>query len=103
MFKKSTDVLKKSTKPLMVISTIATLLIAAISSMPVMNSSASDYILISNDNNSGSIETHSLYNCDGEGTTCINENKNNDNNSGSIETHSLYNCVGKGKTCINTN
>ena len=77
MFKKSTDVLKKSTKPLMVISTIATLLIAAIGSMPVMNSSASDYILISNDNNSGSIETHSLYNCVGEGKTCVNTNQNN--------------------------
>lgn len=79
MYKKSTDILKKSTKPIMVISTIVTLLMASISSMPIMSSSAVAYGLVSKDNNSGSIETHSLYNCVGEGKTCINENENNNN------------------------
>ena len=72
------DILK-SLRPLMVISTIATLLIAAISSMPILNSSALDYVLKSNDNNSGSIETHSLYNCVGEAKICINNNEGNNN------------------------
>jgi hypothetical protein len=79
MSKKSLDVIKKSTKPILVISTVAILMIAAISSMPILNSAALDYILISNDNNSGSIERHSIYNCVGEAKTCINENNANNN------------------------
>ena len=79
MSKKSLGVIKKLTKPILVISTVAILMIAAISSMPILNSSALDYILISNDNNSGSIERHSLYNCVGEAKICINNNEGNNN------------------------
>jgi len=79
MYKKSTDTLKKSTKPVMVISTIVTLLLAANSITPIMNSSAFDFGLISKDNNTGSIETNSLFNCVGAAKTCINENENENN------------------------
>lgn len=63
----------------MVIYTIVTLLLAAISSTPIMNSSAFDFGLISKDNNTGSIETNNLFNCVGAAKSCINENENNNN------------------------
>lgn len=89
MSKINTDVIKKSTKHLMMISSIAILVMVAMSGMPILNTSALDYYLISNDNNSGSIETHSVYNCVGEAKTCVNTNQNNNNeinNKGEVTT-----------------
>jgi len=63
----------------MVISTIATLLMAVMSTMPVMNSYAFNFGLISKDDNIGSIDTNSLFSCVGAAITCINENEDNNN------------------------
>jgi len=79
MYKVSIDTLRKSTKPLMVISTIATLLMAVMSTMPIMNSSAFNFGLLSKDDNIGSIDTNSLFSCVGAAITCINENEDNNN------------------------
>lgn len=63
----------------MVISTIATLLMAVMSTMPIMNSSAFNFGLLSKDVNSGSIDTNSLFSYVGAAITCINENEDNNN------------------------
>jgi hypothetical protein len=76
MYKESKDKLKKST---LVISTIAILLMVTITTTPTMNSSAFDLGLISKDNNIGSIDTSSLFNCVGAAITCDNDNTVNNN------------------------
>jgi hypothetical protein len=76
MFK---DGLKKSTKHLMVISTIATLLIAAIGITTTSNANAFNFGLLSKDDNSGSIDTDSLFSCVGAAINCVNENEENNN------------------------
>ncbi|WP_148686427.1 hypothetical protein [Candidatus Nitrosocosmicus hydrocola] len=76
MYKESKDKLKKST---LVISTIAILLMVTITTTPTMNSSAFDLGLISKDNNVGSIDTSSLFNCFGAAITCDNDNTVNNN------------------------
>jgi hypothetical protein len=63
----------------MVISSIAKLLMAVISSMPIMNSFAFDIGLLSKDNYTGGIDTNSLFGCFGAAVTCVNENKDNNN------------------------
>ena len=77
MNKGSTGILKKLTKPLVAISTIAILLMDFISGLPIMKSSALDPGLISRDINSGNIDTNSLFSCVYAAVTCINENENN--------------------------
>jgi hypothetical protein len=67
---------KKST---LVTSTIAILLMVTITSSPTMNSYAFDLGIISKDNNVGSIDTSSLFNCFGAAITCDNDNTVNNN------------------------
>jgi hypothetical protein len=76
MNKVSRDNIKKST---LVISNIAILLLVTITSSPTMNSSAFDLGIISKDNNVGSIDTSSLFNCVGAAITCDNDNTVNNN------------------------
>jgi hypothetical protein len=79
MNKVSRDTLKKSTKHLMVISTIATLLIAAMGITTTTNANAFNFGLLSEDVNTGSIDTNSLFSCVGAAINCINENEENNN------------------------
>lgn len=79
MNKVSRDTLKKSTKHLMVISTIATLLMATLSITTTTNASAFNFGLLSNDDNTGSIDTDSLFSCVGAAINCVNENEENNN------------------------
>jgi hypothetical protein len=79
MNKVSRDTLRKSTKHLMVISTIATLLIAAMSLTTTTNASAFNFGLLSKDNNLGSIDTNSLFSYVGAAINCVNENEENNN------------------------
>jgi hypothetical protein len=72
---------KKSIKPLMMFSVIATLLMAAISTTATtnMNASAFNFGLKSKDINDGSISTNSLFSCTGAAINCINTNQGNNN------------------------
>ncbi len=79
MYKGSRDTLKKSTKHLMVVSTIATLLITAMSLASTTNANAFNFGLLSKDDNLGSIDTNSLFSCVGAAINCVNENEENNN------------------------
>ncbi len=79
MYKVSRDTLKKSTKPVMIFSVIATLLIATMSITTTMNANAFNFGLKSNDVNSGSIDTNSLFSCVGAAINCVNTNQDNNN------------------------
>jgi hypothetical protein len=79
MFKVSRDGLKKSTKHLMVISAIATLLIVAMGITTTINANAFNFGLLSKDDNLGSIDTNSLFSCVGAAINCVNENEENNN------------------------
>ena len=79
MYKVSRDTLRKSTKHLMVISTIATLLIGAMSLTTTTNANAFNFGLLSEDENFGSIDTNSLFSCVGAAINCVNENEENNN------------------------
>jgi hypothetical protein len=71
---------KKSIKPLMMISVVATLLIAAMGTTTTnMNASAFNFGLKSKDTNSGSISTDSLFSCVGAAINCVNTNQDNNN------------------------
>jgi hypothetical protein len=71
---------KKSIKPLMMISVIATLLIAAMGTTASnMNASAFNFGLKSNDVNDWSISTNSLFSCVGAAINCVNTNEGNNN------------------------
>jgi hypothetical protein len=63
----------------MVISVIATLLIAAMGITTTTNASAFNFGLLSKDDNLGSIDTDSLFSCVGAAITCVNENEENNN------------------------
>jgi hypothetical protein len=73
------DTIKKSIKPLMMISAIATLLMVTLGITTTMNANAFNFGLISEDNNTGSIDTDSLFSCVGAAITCINSNHDNNN------------------------
>lgn len=79
MNKLNTHTIKKSLKPLMAISAIATLLIAAIGMTTTTNANAFNFGLKSNDVNDGSIDTDSLFSCVGAAIACLNTNQNNNN------------------------
>jgi len=104
MYKESKDKLKKST---LVISTVAILLMVTITSAPTLSSSAFDLGLISKDNNIGSIDTSSLFNCVGAAITCDNDNTvnnevaiNNGTNGGGNGPGTLF--VDKEIRCVST-
>lgn len=82
MYKINLDITKKSIKQIAVISAFATLLLAAMSSMPTMKSyalSLSGIIpsLGSNDKNDRSIDTDNFLSCLGVATECTNVNVDN--------------------------
>jgi hypothetical protein len=80
MNKFNTHSTKKSLKPLLTISAIATLLIAAMSLTTTPNANASfNFGLKSKDVNTGSIDTDSLFSCVGAAINCVNTNQNNNN------------------------
>ena len=79
MNKFNTHSTKKSLKPLLTISAIATLLIAAMSLTTTTNANAFNFGLKSEDINDGSIDTDSLFSCVGAAINCINTNQNNNN------------------------
>lgn len=80
MKKFNTHTVKKSIKPLMMISVVATLLMAAMGTTNTnMNASAFNFGLKSKDVNTGSIDTNSLFSCTGAAINCINTNQNNNN------------------------
>ena len=79
MYKINLDITKNSTKQIMIISAFATLLLAAMSSVPTMKSSALSLSGLipsfgSNDNNNRSISTDDFLSCLGVGTECTNVN-----------------------------
>lgn len=63
----------------MIFSVIATLLIAGMGVTTSTNANAFNFGLESNDVNSGSIDTNSLFSCVGAAITCINSNQDNNN------------------------
>ena len=71
MNKFNTHTIKKSIKPLMMISVITT--------ATNMNASAFNFGLKSEDINDGSISTNSLFSCVGAAINCINTNQDNNN------------------------
>jgi hypothetical protein len=73
------NTLKKSLMSVMVFSVIATLLIAAMGSTTTTMANAFNFGLKSNDVNSGSIDTDSLFSCVGAAIQCINTNQDNNN------------------------
>jgi hypothetical protein len=79
MNKFNTHSTKKSLKPLLTISAIATLLIAAMSLTTTPNANAFNFGLKSEYINDGSIDTDSLFSCVGAAINCINTNQNNNN------------------------
>ncbi len=79
MNKFNTHSTKKSLKPLLTISAIATLLIAAMSLTSTTNANAFNFGLKSKDVNDGSIDTDSLFSCVGAAINCLNTNQNNNN------------------------
>lgn len=79
MNKFNTHSTKKSLKPLLTISAIATLLIAAMSLTSTTNANAFNFGLKSEDINDGSIDTDSLFSCVGAAINCLNTNQNNNN------------------------
>ena len=79
MYKLSRDILKISIKHLMVISAIATLLMANISMTTTMNANAFNFGSKIQDVNDGSIDTDSLFSCVGAAIQCINTNQDNNN------------------------
>lgn len=79
MYKTNTHTIKKSIKPLLTISAIATLLIAAMGISSATNANAFNFGLKSKDDNSGSIDTDSLFSCVGAAINCVNENEENNN------------------------
>jgi hypothetical protein len=86
MYKINKDSAKKSIKQIMVISTVATLLMAFMGSMPVMKSYAF---------NLGSDRTDSLLGCFGVGVDCNKTNKDNNNHHTDILTRIINNTIGK--------
>jgi hypothetical protein len=70
---------KKSLKPLLTISAIATLLMAAMTISTITNANAFNFGLKSKDVNDGSIDTDSLFSCLGAAINCVNTNQNNNN------------------------
>jgi hypothetical protein len=79
MNKFNTHTTTKSLKPLLTISAIATLLIAAMSLTGTTNANAFNFGLKSKDVNSGSIDTDSLFSCVGAAINCVNTNQDNNN------------------------
>jgi hypothetical protein len=79
MNKFNTHSTKKSLKPLLTISAIATLLIAAMSLTATTNANAFNFGLKSKDVNTGSIDTDSLFSCVGAAINCVNTNQDNNN------------------------
>ncbi len=87
MFKVNKGIAKKSIKQMMVISAMATLLMAAMSSLPTMKSYAQrdgmDFMKMvpgmggSDRSDKGSIGADSLLGCFGVATDCINKDNNN--------------------------
>jgi hypothetical protein len=80
MYKINIDTAKKSTKQIMIISAFATLLFAAMSSVPTMKSYALSLSGIipsfgSNDKNDRSIDTDNFLSCLGVATDCTHVNK----------------------------
>jgi hypothetical protein len=80
MYKIDLDTAKKSTKQIMIVSAFATLLLAAMSSVPTMKSYALSLSGLlpsfgSNDRNDRSIDTDNFLSCLGVGTDCTNVNK----------------------------
>ena len=80
MYKIDLDITKKSIKQIAVISAFAILLLAAMSSVPTMKSSALSLSGIipslgSNDKNDRSIDTDDFLSCLGVATDCTNVNK----------------------------
>jgi hypothetical protein len=78
MNKLNTYSTKKTLKPLLTISAIATLLIAALSLTGTPNANAFNFGLNSEDVNSGSLDTDSLFSCVGAAIQCLNSNEDND-------------------------
>ncbi len=79
MYKLNPYSTKKSLKPLLTISVIATLLMAAMSISTIQNANAFNFGLKSKDVNDGSIDTDSLFSCLGAAINCVNTNQNNNN------------------------
>ncbi len=83
MYKINTNITKKSIKHIMVISAIATLMLAYMGSIPIMKSYAFSGLDLLNSksdgNNNGSIETGGLLSCFGVGVHCKNTNTDNNN------------------------
>ena len=63
----------------MVISAIVTLLIAVMSLTTTMNANAFNFGLLSNNGNTGSMDTDSLFSCVGTAINCVNTNQDNNN------------------------
>lgn len=61
------------------ISATATLLMVTIGIATTMNANALNFGLISEDNNTGSVDTDSLFSYIGAAITCINSNQDNNN------------------------
>ncbi len=61
------------------ISATATLLMVTIGITTTMNANALNFGLISEDNNTGSVDTDSLFSYIGAAITCINSNQDNNN------------------------
>ncbi len=78
MNKLNTNSTKKTLKPLLAISAIATLLIVALSLTSTPNANAFNFGLNSEDVNSGSLDTDSLFSCVGAAIQCLNSNEDND-------------------------
>lgn len=70
---------RKSLKPLLTVSVIATLLIATMSITTATNANAFNFGVKSNDVTDGSIDTDSLFSCVGAAIACLNTNQNNNN------------------------
>jgi hypothetical protein len=86
MYKINIDTAKKSTKQIMIISAFATLLFAAMSSVPTMKSYALSLSGIipsfgSNDNNNRSIDADNFLSCLGVATDCTNVNVDDTNST----------------------
>lgn len=79
MYNVSKDKLKNSSKHLMVISAIATLLITAMGLTSTTNANAFNFGLESKDITEGGIDTDSLFSCVGAAIACINTNQDNNN------------------------
>jgi hypothetical protein len=94
MFKINTDSTRKSIKQIMVISTVATLLMAFMGSIPAMKSYAF---------NRSSDDSDSLLGCFGVGVNCDKTNKDNNNRHNDIVTSIINNTLGTGTGGTATN